>query len=567
MGQGCPVLAARAASLPEVCGDAALYCDPADPADMARALVQLLDDAALRQRLRAAGPAAGRALHLGRQRKRAAGGAAACSAVRRRGPAVKVLQISKFYPPHHGGIEAVARDLSAGLVARGVAVEVLCANKRLRQADDTDALGVRVTRAASAGLLLSTSMAPGLLPLLRARRQQADIVHVHMPDPLAALAVWYARPTRARGAALAQRRRAPAAGAPRLPAAGALAAAARRRRHRHQRTLCRVVAHAAALAAQGACGAAGHATAAAGAAAAGGRSAGDATAAAASSFRSAASRTTRASTCWCRPRATCPTTSSWSSAAAARSCRGYRALAQQHGVAERVRFIGPMSAARVEAHFAAAELFCLASTVRAEAYGVAVLEAMARGLPVVASRIPGSGLNWLHQDGVTGLAVPPGDAACAGRGAEPPARRRRAAPAVRAGRAGPLGRGSDCTDNERPDPGPVPGPAGAAAGRHRPREPPLKILLEMRPALDGHAGIPQEARLLFRGLSTLDGLHVEGLLQSSNRVISMGLPPPGSDRLATPERRPPHPHAVARGHLAEAGRAPACVRAPVRSLA
>ena len=57
MGEGCPVLAARAASLPEVCGDAALYCDPADPADMARALVQLLDDPALRQRLRAAGPA------------------------------------------------------------------------------------------------------------------------------------------------------------------------------------------------------------------------------------------------------------------------------------------------------------------------------------------------------------------------------------------------------------------------------------------------------------------------------------------------------------------------------
>ncbi len=60
----------------------------------------------------------------------------------------------------------------------------------------------------------------------------------------------------------------------------------------------------------------------------------------------------------------------------------------------------------------------------------------------------------------------------------------------------------------------------------------MKILLEMRPALDGHAGIPQEARLLFRGLSTLDGLHIEGLLQSSNRVISMGLPPPGSAQLA-----------------------------------
>lgn len=55
----------------------------------------------------------------------------------------------------------------------------------------------------------------------------------------------------------------------------------------------------------------------------------------------------------------------------------------------------------------------------------------------------------------------------------------------------------------------------------------MKILLEMRPALDGHAGIPQETRLLFRGLSTLDGAAVEGLLQSSNRVVARGLPPGG----------------------------------------
>ena len=56
----------------------------------------------------------------------------------------------------------------------------------------------------------------------------------------------------------------------------------------------------------------------------------------------------------------------------------------------------------------------------------------------------------------------------------------------------------------------------------------MKILLELRPALDGHAGIPQEARLLFRGLSSLEGLEVEGLLQSSNRVIARGLPHPAS---------------------------------------
>jgi glycosyltransferase involved in cell wall biosynthesis len=46
----------------------------------------------------------------------------------------------------------------------------------------------------------------------------------------------------------------------------------------------------------------------------------------------------------------------------------------------------------------------------------------------------------------------------------------------------------------------------------------------MRPALDGHAGIPQEARLLFRGLSLIDGVTVEGLIQSSGRILAEGLP-------------------------------------------
>jgi glycosyltransferase involved in cell wall biosynthesis len=54
--------------------------------------------------------------------------------------------------------------------------------------------------------------------------------------------------------------------------------------------------------------------------------------------------------------------------------------------------------------------------------------------------------------------------------------------------------------------------------------PPLKILLEMRPALDGHAGIPQATRLLFRGLCLIDGVSVEGLLQSSTHALGLGLP-------------------------------------------
>jgi glycosyltransferase involved in cell wall biosynthesis len=52
--------------------------------------------------------------------------------------------------------------------------------------------------------------------------------------------------------------------------------------------------------------------------------------------------------------------------------------------------------------------------------------------------------------------------------------------------------------------------------------------MEMRPALEGHAGIPQETRLLFRGLSMLENVEVEGLLQSNQWVLARGVPPRGA---------------------------------------
>jgi glycosyltransferase involved in cell wall biosynthesis len=53
---------------------------------------------------------------------------------------------------------------------------------------------------------------------------------------------------------------------------------------------------------------------------------------------------------------------------------------------------------------------------------------------------------------------------------------------------------------------------------------PVRILLETRPALDKHAGIPQQTRLLFRGLALIPDLSIEGLLQSSTHALSKGLP-------------------------------------------
>src|ERR1700720_4936958 len=50
----------------------------------------------------------------------------------------------------------------------------------------------------------------------------------------------------------------------------------------------------------------------------------------------------------------------------------------------------------------------------------------------------------------------------------------------------------------------------------------LKVLLELRPAFDGYAGIPQETRLLFRGLRMLGACDVAGMLQTSHRILAKG---------------------------------------------
>ncbi|UCE23178.1 MAG: glycosyltransferase family 4 protein [Candidatus Zixiibacteriota bacterium] len=51
MACGCPCVVSNAASLPEVCGDAALYCDPYDVEDIASKISRILSDEQLRQDL------------------------------------------------------------------------------------------------------------------------------------------------------------------------------------------------------------------------------------------------------------------------------------------------------------------------------------------------------------------------------------------------------------------------------------------------------------------------------------------------------------------------------------
>ncbi len=79
------------------------------------------------------------------------------------------------------------------------------------------------------------------------------------------------------------------------------------------------------------------------------------------------------------------------------------ALAGQLGITDRVTFLGHRD--DVPAVLAQADMFVLPS--RSEALPNSVIEAMASGLPVVASRV--GGIPELVDDGKTGYLVPPGD--------------------------------------------------------------------------------------------------------------------------------------------------------------
>ena len=96
---------------------------------------------------------------------------------------MKVLQLGKFYFPVVGGIETAIKNICEGLQDE-IEFRVLVANTRLRTEHEDGPIAV--TRVSSAGKLFSCSLAP-TYPLW-ARKFEADIIHVHLANPLAELA-------------------------------------------------------------------------------------------------------------------------------------------------------------------------------------------------------------------------------------------------------------------------------------------------------------------------------------------------------------------------------------------
>jgi glycosyltransferase involved in cell wall biosynthesis len=84
---------------------------------------------------------------------------------------------------------------------------------------------------------------------------------------------------------------------------------------------------------------------------------------------------------------------------------GFRARAAEAGAADRVHFLGPVPHAQLPEVLRASDLFLL-TTEPPESFGIVLIEAMAAGLPVIATDYPG--VRAVVDDG-TGTLVPRGD--------------------------------------------------------------------------------------------------------------------------------------------------------------
>lgn len=84
------------------------------------------------------------------------------------------------------------------------------------------------------------------------------------------------------------------------------------------------------------------------------------------------------------------------------------ALAKLPEAGGRIHLAGAVSEAVLDACYCRSHVLCLPSLTRSEAFGLVLLEAMSRGLPCIATSVPGSGMAEVVRHGETGLLVQPG---------------------------------------------------------------------------------------------------------------------------------------------------------------
>jgi glycosyltransferase involved in cell wall biosynthesis len=319
------------------------------------------------------------------------------------GSAMRVLHLGKFYPPFRGGIESHLQALCRELT-KSITVNVIVANETARLlASEIDQVKVRrLPRLFNLGASPVCPTMPGEI-----RNTRADIIHLHLPNPLAALAylasghrgrlviTWHSdivrQQTMARmlgplDNAILRRTSALIASSPNYVDSSAILS--------RNRDLCRVIPFGID----------------------------------ANSFRPRDAEIAAKIRRRYGPRIVLAVGRMVYYKGfeylirAMASVNGHLLLvgegplqaklerqAFEAGVRDRITFLGRVSQDEVIGYYHAADVFAMPSIARSEAFGIAQLEAMACGKPVVNTRLL-SGVPFVSLDGVTGITVTPADA-------------------------------------------------------------------------------------------------------------------------------------------------------------
>ncbi len=81
----------------------------------------------------------------------------------------------------------------------------------------------------------------------------------------------------------------------------------------------------------------------------------------------------------------------------------------ESGLGSRVKLLGKVPQEDLPSYYGACDLFCMSSVMKTEAFGIVQIEAMSEGRPLIATKIPASGVSWVNEDGVSGVNVAPRD--------------------------------------------------------------------------------------------------------------------------------------------------------------